>query len=227
MTLSILRLTRLIGFVACASISLLTSAGLAVANPSDREITILAFGDSLTAGYQLKPEDAFPAQLEMALRGEGYKVRVINAGVSGDTTAAGLARLDWSLQDGADAVIVELGANDALRGLPVADAKANLDAMLQRFSGKGMEILIAGMRAPGNWGRDYQQAFDGMFAELASKHGAALYPYFLDGVVINSPMVLPDGLHPSASGVAEIVKRILPAVTALVDRVQAKLAAAN
>lgn len=182
-------------------------------------IRILAFGDSLTAGYRLKPDDAFPAQLEMALEAKGYKVRVINAGVSGDTTAAGLARVEWSAAEGADAAIVELGANDALRGLPVANAKSNLDTIITQLKGKGMEILIAGMKAPGNWGADYQRDFNAMYDALAQKHGAILYPFFLDGVEVNSAMVLDDGLHPSAKGVAEVVKRILPDVERLIATV--------
>jgi acyl-CoA thioesterase-1 len=188
-------------------------------------VTIVAFGDSLTAGYQLKPEDAFPAQLQMALRAKGYKVTVVNAGVSGDTTSAGLERLDWTLQEKADAVILELGANDALRGSPADKARENLDRIVTGFKAKGMDVLIAGMRAPGNWGRDYKTTFDGMYADIAKRHDALLYPYFLEGVEVNSPDVLGDGLHPSASGIAKVVAGILPDVEKLIARVAARKSA--
>lgn len=209
-------------FASYAAIHAASTAAVSDATVSDATgtpVRILAFGDSLTAGYRLKPDDAFPAQLEMALQAKGYKVRVINAGVSGDTTAAGLARVEWSAAEGADAAIVELGANDALRGLPVTNAKSNLDAIVSQLKDKGMEILIAGMKAPGNWGADYQRDFNAMYDALAQKHGAILYPFFLDGVEVNSAMVLDDGLHPSAKGVAEVVKRILPDVERLIASV--------
>jgi acyl-CoA thioesterase-1 len=189
-----------------------------VANP----ITIVALGDSLTAGYLLQPDEAFPAQLQMALQAKGHKVRIENAGVSGDTSAGGLQRLEWSLQGGADAVIVELGANDALRGIDPNLTRSALDKIVTAIKAKGADVLIAGMKAPNNYGADYQKAFDGIFPELAEKHGVALYPFFLDGVALNPKLVLADGLHPTAEGVAEIVKRILPAVEALIAKVEAR-----
>lgn len=190
-------------------------------------ITIVALGDSLTAGYLLKPEEAFPAQLQMALEAKGHKVRIENAGVSGDTSAGGLQRLDWSLQGGADAVIVELGANDALRGIDPALTRTALDKIMTAIKAKGADILLAGMKAPNNYGADYQKSFDAIFPELAEKHGAALYPFFLDGVALNPKLVLADGLHPTADGVAEIVKRILPSVEALIEKVEARRGASG
>ena len=195
------------------------------AEPIKPNLTLVAFGDSLTAGYMLKPDESFPAQLQMALDAKGHKVQVINAGVSGDTTAGGLDRLAWTLQPGADAVILELGANDALRGLEPKIARSNLDKMLTTLSSSKIPVLVAGMRAPGNWGADYVKSFDAMYPELAAQHGAALYPFFLDGVALNPALVLSDGLHPSAKGVAEIVKRILPDVEALLARAETTKAA--
>ena len=197
------------------------------AEPSYAGVTIVAFGDSLTAGYLLQPSESFPAQLQVALEAKGHKVRIVNGGVSGDTTAAGLDRLAWTLQPGADAVILELGANDALRGLDPKIARANLDKMLTAITANGTPVLIAGMKAPGNWGSDYAKQFDAIFPELAAKHGAALYPFFLDGVALNPALVLNDGLHPSAKGVAEIVNRIVPEVEKLITRAETKKAAAK
>ena len=189
-----------------------------VVNP----IRIVAFGDSLTAGYGLQPSEAFPAQLERVLKAKGVSVEIINAGVSGDTTSAALARFDWAVPDGVDAAIVELGANDALRGQPPEQAKKNLDAIIGRLRAKGIEVLLAGIPAPRNWGDAYVKAFDPMFAELAKKHGTLLYPFFLDGVAMKPEFSLADGLHPNAKGVAMIANRIVPKVTELLDRVAAK-----
>ena len=186
-----------------------------------REITLVAFGDSLTAGLGVAPDMAFPVQLEKALEAKGYRVRVINAGVSGDTTAAALARLDWAVPKDADAVIVEFGANDALRGLLPARARANLDAILTRLKQKGVAVLLTGMLAPRNLGPEYTRAFDGIYAKLAEKHDVPLYPFFLEGVAGNRALNQPDGLHPNAKGVAVIVENIRPAVEALLDRVRA------
>lgn len=205
-------------------LAVLTSTDASAAS-KDAPVSIIAFGDSLTAGYQLPESESFPAQLQMALQAKGRKVQIVNAGVSGDTTSGGLARLEWTLAGEVDAVILELGANDALRGIDPKSTRANLDKMLALISSKGADILLAGMKAPGNWGSDYQESFDAMFPELAEKHNALLYPFFLDGVALNKTMVMPDGLHPTGKGVAEIVKRILPSVEALVDRAQARKAA--
>ena len=189
---------------------------------ADLPIRIVAFGDSLTAGYQLAPEEAFPAQLERALRARGHKVEIINAGVSGDTTAAGLARFEWAVPDGAEAAIVELGANDALRGLDPAAARRNLQAIVTRLKAKGADVLLAGMTAPRNWGDAYVAAFDAIFPELAKKEGLLLYPFFLEGVALQPTLNLADGLHPNAHGVAEIVRNILPSVEQLIARVTAR-----
>ena len=207
--------------------ALMSLISQSVAGEAGRPVTLVAFGDSLTAGYMLKPSESFAAQLEMALQGKGHKVRIINAGVSGDTTAAGLERLEWTLSTGADAVVLELGANDALRGLDPKVARANLDKMLTAIKAKGADVLFAGMRAPDNWGMDYAKAFDAIFPELAAKHAVPLYPFFLDGVALDPKFVLSDGMHPTALGVAEIVKRILPDAEALVSRAAVRIAAAQ
>jgi acyl-CoA thioesterase-1 len=176
---------------------------------------LVALGDSLTAGYNLPPDAAFPVRLEQALRAAGLDVRVENAGVSGDTTASGLARLDWALNGRPDGAIVELGANDALRGVPPDIAEANLDKLLGRLKAKGIPVLLAGMLAPPNWGPEYKKAFDGIYPRLAAKHGVALYPFFLDGVATVPHLNQDDGIHPTPAGVDEIVRRILPAVKTL------------
>ncbi len=181
-------------------------------------VKLVAFGDSLTAGYQLPPEDAFPVQLEKALLAKGYKVNVVNAGVSGDTTSGGLSRLDWSVGDDVDGVILELGANDALRGLPPETARKNLDSMLEQLGARGIPVLLAGMMAPPNLGEQYGRAFNSMYGELAEKHGVLLYPFFLDGVVADPRLNLGDGMHPTGEGVAIIVEKILPSVELLMEQ---------
>ncbi|MDP6708848.1 MAG: arylesterase [Alphaproteobacteria bacterium] len=190
-------------------LSLLFPHGAAAA-----ERVIVAFGDSLVAGYGLAQADAFPAVLQARLRRDGLDVRVRNAGVSGDTTAGGRARLDWALASPVDLVIVELGANDALRGVPPKTAKANLDAILARLKAKGVTVLIAGMRAPPNLGRGYVEAFDAIYPALAAKHALPLYPFFLEGVAARPELNQQDGLHPNAAGVRRIVEGIAPHVKA-------------
>lgn len=177
---------------------------------------IVALGDSLTAGFGLPREDAFPARLEAALKAGGHDWRVIDAGISGDTSAGGLARLDWVLADAPDIVIVELGANDGLRGLPADQMEANLDAILARIADAGAAVLLAGMRAPANFGADYEAAFQAVYARLAARHGVAFYPFFLEGVALEPALNQADGIHPNAAGVAEIVRRIVPHVVALI-----------
>ena len=191
----------------------LAGLGAAAAQP----VRLLALGDSLTAGYGLAPAEGFTARLEAALGARGREVKVINAGVSGDTTAGGLARIDWALGDRPDAALVALGANDALRGLDPAEAERNLDAILARLAKAGVPTLLVGMMAPPNLGRDYGAAFDGIYARLAERHGVPLYPFFLDGVAADAALNQPDGIHPNARGVAVMVERILPAVERLLD----------
>jgi acyl-CoA thioesterase I len=176
---------------------------------------ILAFGDSLTAGFGLPSEQGFPVQLEKRLRADGIDAHVVNAGVSGDTTAGGLARLDWSLADKPDLVILELGANDMLRGIDPATVRANLDKMIAKINASGAKLLLAGMQASPNWGEAYQKEFDRIYPELAQVHGVALYPFFLDGVAMDPDLNPPDRLHPNARGVAVIVERIAPRVADL------------
>jgi acyl-CoA thioesterase-1 len=176
---------------------------------------ILALGDSLTAGYNLPAADSFPAKLEKALRAEGYQVTVANAGVSGDTSAGGRARLAWALADKPDVAIVELGANDGLRGLDPRETYANLDAILAGLKQAGVKVLLAGMLAPPNLGREYGAEFKDVYARLKAKHDVVYYPFFLDGVATNPDLNLGDGLHPNAKGVEVIVERMLPYVKKL------------
>jgi len=202
-----------------AALLVLTAAlSLPVLPASAETIRILALGDSLTAGYGLPADDGFVAQLQAALRDRGHDVLVIDAGVSGDTTAGGLARLEWALAEGADAAIVELGANDALRGIDPASSRANLDAILAILVERDMPVLLAGMYAPRNLGSDYVAAFDGMYPDLAAEHGAIHYPFFLEGVATDPALNQPDGIHPNAEGVAVIVEAMLPDVERLLDR---------
>jgi acyl-CoA thioesterase-1 len=184
----------------------------AVASPAPR---ILAFGDSLTAGLGLNPDAAFPARLEAVLQSDGIDARVINGGVSGETTAGGVARLDWALGDHPDLVILELGANDALRGIDPKLAYANLDKILARLTASGAKVLLTGMLAPPNWGRDYQQEFAAIFPTLADKYQVPLYPFFLDGVATDPSLNQPDGLHPNAQGAALIAAKVAPYVERL------------
>lgn len=172
----------------------------------------MVLGDSLTAGYGLDQDKAFPVQLEAALRARGLDAKVINAGVSGDTTAGGRARLDWALADRPTHAIVELGANDALRGIDPATTYANMDAIVGRLKNEGVRVMIAGMYAPPNWGKAYEKEFRAIFPGLSEKHGAALYPFFLDGVAAVPALNQPDGIHPTAAGVAVIVDRMVPVV---------------
>ena len=176
---------------------------------------VLAFGDSVTAGYGLPASEAFPARLQARLHGEGVDVKIVNAGVSGDTTTDGLARLDWSLADKPDVVILALGANDALRGIDPKIVRANLDQMIDKIAASGAKLLLLGMLAPANWGLDYEHAFDRIYPDLAKAHGVPLYPFLLDGVAMNPALNQPDGLHPNERGVAIMVDHIAPLVAKL------------
>lgn len=196
----------------------LTAALLFACMTARAETVILGLGDSLMAGYGLPNGKGFPTQLEEALRKTGKQVRVVNAGVSGDTSTGGLARLDWALAEKPDAAIVELGANDGLRGQPVEQLYANLDAILTRLKQENIPVLLAGMHAPPNFGRDYAEAFHAAYHSLAEKHDVVFYPFFLDGVATEPSLNQPDGIHPNEQGVAIIVERILPEVEKLLAR---------
>jgi acyl-CoA thioesterase-1 len=185
-------------------------------------IKVVALGDSLMAGYDLSESAAFPAQLEKALRAKGLAVEIANAGVSGDTSSGGLARLDWSVPDGTDAVILGLGANDMLRGIAPSVTRNALDETIQRLRARNIEVLLCGMYAPPNMGADFSRAFNPIFPELASNHAVVFYPFFLAGIAANPKYNLRDGMHPNAEGVAMIVKSITPKVEELIARVQEK-----
>jgi acyl-CoA thioesterase-1 len=194
----------------------LADTAAAAAEPGVR---LLVLGDSLTAGYGLPQQRSFPAQLEEALRAEGHDVTVINAGVSGDTTAGGLARLDWTLggmpDGGPEAAIVQLGGNDALRGMDPRSTFANLSAILARFEERGIPVLLTGMLAPPNLGSEYAEAFNAIYPQLAEEHDVLFYPFFLEGVAGESRFNQNDGIHPTAQGVKVIVHNVLPSVKAL------------
>jgi acyl-CoA thioesterase-1 len=178
---------------------------------------IAVLGDSLTAAYGLDVADGFPARLEQALQAEGYDCAVLDAGVSGDTSAGGLARLDWMLADQPSHVIVELGGNDGLRALPTEQMAANLDQIIARLQDESVPVLLTGMLAPPNLGRDYGAAFQAVFPDLAEKYDVPLYPFFLEGVAGEASLNQGDGIHPTPEGVEIIVERILPTVTAWLD----------
>lgn len=187
----------------------LLSAAHVQAQPQ-QPIRLLVFGDSLVAGYSLPPDASYPAQLETALKAKGIKATVLNAGVSGDTTAAAASRLDWALADKPTHVIVELGANDMLRGLAPEQARANLDGILTKLKQAKLPVLLMGMLAAPNLGADYGRRFNSIYPDLAAKHGVPLYPFFLDGVAGEARLNLSDGIHPTRDGVAVMVERTLP-----------------
>ena len=205
---------------ACAAVIGAATAANGPARAQSRPLSIVAFGDSLSAGYGLPADAAFPAVLERALRARGHKVEIVNAGVSGDTATAGLDRLDWSVPDGTDGVIVELGANDMLRGTDPAVARRAIEAIVERLKARGVPVMLAGMYASPNLGVEYGRAFNRIFPDIAKKHDLVLYPFFLDGVVGETSLNLPDGLHPTAKGVEVIVSRILPSVETFLARLQ-------
>jgi acyl-CoA thioesterase I len=184
-------------------------------------VRLLVLGDSLTAGYGLPHEDGFQAVLAAALQARGISVSIIDGAVSGDTSAGGLARLDWVLADGADAAIVELGANDGLRGLNPAEMQRNLRAILDRLAAKNVKVLLSGMYPPPNFGPDYTQAFRAVFDRLGQRPGVIYDPFFLDDVALQPSLIQADGLHPNAEGVARIVQRLLPLVLRLLGEAKA------
>jgi acyl-CoA thioesterase-1 len=214
------RAASVVAAALAAATLLLPGGGEARAAPG-RPLRIVALGDSLTAGYGLPQSAAFPAVLERALKARGHNVEIVNAGVSGDTASGGLDRLDWSVPDGTDGVILELGANDMLRGLDPAATRRALDAIITRLKARGIPVLLAGMYASRNLGPDYVQRFDAIYRDLAAKHALVLYPFFLEGVAGQRQLNLPDGLHPTAKGVETIVERILPNVESFIARASA------
>ena len=197
-------------------------AGTCMPQAAAEPVSIVALGDSLTAGYGLSPGQAFPEQLERALRQRGLDVTVANAGVSGDTASNGRARLEWSVPADADIVIVELGANDALRGIDPAITRKALSDIVAKLKGRGQAVLLAGMLAPRNMGEGFAADFNAIYRDLSAKYDVPLYPFFLQGVAANRSLNLPDGIHPTAEGIARIVQRILPQVEALVKQVSAR-----
>lgn len=202
---------------ALAVIQLTFASLLLTAAAPARPVLVWGFGDSLTAGYGLPPAQGFTSQLQAALRQAGIAAEVRNGGIAGDTAAQGRARLLWGLRGlpaKPDLVIVELGANDMLRGLPVAQIEANLDQVVTALQSRGIPVLLAGMRAAPNLGPDYAQRFEAIYPRVAHRHRVPLYPFFLDGVAANRQLIQRDGLHPTAPGVAIIVRRMLPSVRA-------------
>ena len=198
-------------------VSITCMSGTAQAQDGQHEITLVSLGDSLTAGYGLAPKDGFTPKLEAYLRAKGLAVRVINGGVSGDTSSGGLARFDWVVPDAADAIIIELGANDALRGINPDVTHANLTQIIEKSRARGLAILLAGMLAPPNLGSAYGKRFAAIYPDLARKYDVALYPFFLDGVAAQKSLNLADGIHPNAAGIDVIISRIGPYAERLVS----------
>ena len=199
---------------------LLATASLIITPVMAETVKIVAFGDSLTAGFGLARKDGFTAKLQKALQARGHDVVIVNAGVSGDTTSGGLSRMDWSLEPDTDAVILELGANDMLRGIKVDEVRSNLAAMMKALKARKLPVLIAGMRAAPKLGEDYARAFDAIYPDLAEEYDTLLYPFFLDGVAGNVALNQEDGVHPTAVGIDVIVERILPKVEELISAVK-------
>lgn len=196
-------------FVLSSVFAALSVMALSVSVRAD-SLPVVGFGDSLMAGYGLNPGEGFPEKLQVALKAKGHDVVITNAGVSGDTTSGGLARLDWSVPDGTRIVILELGANDMLRGVSPTIVEKNLDAMITRLKERGMVVLLAGMLSAPNMGEGYKATFDAIYPRLAEKHGLTLYPFFLDGVAGDRSLILEDGLHPTAKGIDRMVERFVP-----------------
>lgn len=208
--------------IAWAALSLVLYFADTPAAHAQTQIRIVALGDSLTAGLGLPANEAFVPRLRATLAAEGTPAEILNAGVSGDTASGGLARLDWSVPNGTEAVIVELGANDMLRGVRPQVTRDALDALLHRLRERHVAVLLCGTRAAPNLGADYVKSFEAIYPELAVKYEALLYPFFLDGVAGRLDLLQPDGLHPNAAGVEVIVRRILPKVEEMIARARAR-----
>lgn len=208
-------------FLCLLAVGLLTAPTFAQ-TPPNAPIKLVVLGDSLSAGLGLPAADAFPAQLEKALKDKGLNVAIGNAGVSGDTTSGGLDRLDWSVPEGTRGVILELGANDALRGTSPEVTRTALDDIIKRLTARHVAVLLCGMLSPPNYGADYAAQFNAIYPDLAKKYGVPLYPFFLDGVAADSKLNQADGMHPTAAGVAVIVKKILPTVESFVRGIGAQ-----
>ncbi|MQX36592.1 arylesterase [Roseospira navarrensis] len=200
------------------AVVLTVGVGAAAPAAGAEALRLLVLGDSLTAGYNLPQDKAFPVQLEEALGDAGHEVTVLNAGVSGDTTAGGRARLDWVLAEEPDAAIVALGGNDGLRGLDPAQTREHLTAIVRRLKSEEVQVMIAGMLAPPNLGRDYGEAFNTVFPEVAERTGVLFYPFFLEGVAADPALNQSDGIHPTAEGVSVMVENILPKVERLLEK---------
>ncbi len=196
----------------------LVGATVTMAEP----LKLVGFGDSLMAGYQLPQEDALPAQLQRNLVAKGLDVVITNAGVSGDTTSGGLARVDWSVPDGTDGVILELGANDALRGIPPEQTAGNLDQIITRLKARNIPVLLIGMLAPPNMGGDYAERFNAIYPDLAKKYDLPLYPFVLEGVITERKLLLEDGMHPNTEGLAVMAERMLPLAQSWVSSIKGK-----
>ncbi len=211
------RLAAFVALVLCLVAAAAPGAGRAQTGPQTEPVKLAILGDSLAAGYGLAPAQAFPTRLQAALKEKGRNVTVINHGVSGDTTAGGLERIDWMMADKPDIVMVELGGNDMLRALDPASTEKNLDAIIGKLKQAGATVWLVGMMAPRNFGPEYVKQFDGIFKRLADKHGVPLYPFFLDGVAQDPALNQPDGIHPNAKGVDIVVDRMMPFVTKNLD----------
>jgi acyl-CoA thioesterase-1 len=211
---------RRVSLVALLVAILLCAAAQPKTEAKEQEMVIVALGDSLTAGLGLPQSESFPEKLEATLKAQGRNVTMVNAGVSGDTVSAALDRLDWALPPNTSAVIVELGGNDALQGLPPAEIETSLAKIIERVKAKGLPVLIAGMESPRNMGKDYVDQFHAIYRDLAERYGALLYPFFLDGVALDPGLMQEDGIHPNAKGVDRIVQGILPKVDELLTQVE-------
>jgi acyl-CoA thioesterase-1 len=211
-------------FAVLALAGFVAASAMPAAAQTGAPLKIVAFGDSLTAGYGLPAQEAFPARLERALKAKGHDVEIENAGVSGDTASGGLSRLDWSIPDGTDAVIVELGANDMLRGVQPKVTLQALDDILAKLKARNIPVLLSGMRGAPNMGAEFVREFEAIFPALAQKYDVVFYPFFLDGVAADPRLALRDGVHPNGAGVQIIVDGILPKVEELIGRMKSKRA---